>query len=130
MSYAISQALQAAVYGALEAISAPVFDALPAGPLPELYVTLGPETVRDRSGAGAKVARHDFTVSVISDASGFRGAKAVAGEISDLLSDADLTLERGTLVALDFLRARARRTSQEGVRRIDLIFRAIVDDDA
>ncbi|MFQ6548830.1 DUF3168 domain-containing protein [Aestuariibius sp. 2305UL40-4] len=130
MSYAISDALQTAIYGALDAAGLPVFDALPSGTVPDVYMTLGPETVRDRSGVEARVAWHDLTVSVVSSEAGFRGAKHVAGNVCDTLAAADLTLDRGVLAGLVFLRAKAARTSQESVRRIDLIFRAIVEDDA
>ena len=56
MSYGMSAALQAAVFGALSddaAINAlsggAVHDALPPGPMAPLYVVLGPERVRDAS---------------------------------------------------------------------------------
>ena len=130
MSYAVSDALQTAIYTALDGAGLPVFDALPSGPVPEVYVVLGPETVRDRSGAEARVAWHDLTISVVSSEAGFRGAKQVAGSFCDTLAATDLTLDRGVLAGLVFLRAKAARTSQESVRRIDLIFRAIVEDNA
>jgi hypothetical protein len=135
MSYAVSAALQAAVYQALAGNSAvatlsggEVFDAPPAGPEPALYVTLGPERVRDASDQGVGAATHDFTVSVITNSAGFAEAKALAGAVSDALIDAPLALSRGRLVALGFSRARARRLRPGDQRRIDLTFRARVDD--
>jgi len=48
--------------------------------------------------------------------------------VSDALLDATLILSRGTLVSLNFYRARARRVQDADMRRIDLRFRARVED--
>ena len=63
MSFALSGPLQAAIYDALRGdpvltalVGDAVYDAVPSGALPELYVRLGSETVEDASdcsGAGA-----------------------------------------------------------------------------
>ena len=105
-----------------------IYDALPQGPLPATYVTLGPEESQDRSDGTGAGARHDFTVSVVTDGTGFQAAKAVAGAVSDALAGADLALARGRLAALTFRRARARREGTGQLRRIDLTFRARVED--
>lgn len=133
MSYATTAALQAAVYSALQGDAAltalvgdAVYDAMPPGPVPALYVTLGPERVRDRSDGTAGGALHDFAITVVSDEAGFQGAKEAAAAVSDALVDAELALSRGTLVSLNFLRARARRVGQG--REIEIWFRARVDD--
>lgn len=133
MSYGGSAALQAAVYGQLigdaelsALVGGAIFDAPPAGALPPLYVTLGPEDVRDRSDGTAGGAWHRFTVSVLSEAAGFSAAKAAAAAVGDALTDAELPLDRGHLAALNFQKARARRDGQ--LRRIDLTFRARIDD--
>ncbi|WP_281967060.1 DUF3168 domain-containing protein [Roseovarius nanhaiticus] len=135
MSYGGSAALQSAVYGQLMGdadlsalVSGAIYDAPPAGTLPPLYVTLGPEDVRDRSDATGGGAWHRFTVSVMSDAAGFAAAKAAAAAVSDALSDAELSLDRGHLAGLHFYRARARRDG--ALRRIDLTFRARISDAA
>jgi len=135
MSYAMSAALQEAVFQRLEIdpalldlVGARIYDSAPPGQVPGLYVTLGPERVRDRSDASAGGAVHDFTVSVVTDETGFAAAKAVSGAVSDALVGADLTLSRGRLVSLSFLRAQARRVDRGARRRIDLTFRARVDD--
>jgi len=135
MSYGSTAALQAAVYGALTGDAAvatqsggAVFDALPPGPVPPLYVTLGPERVRDASDKTGAGAVHDFPVTVVSEAAGFASAKALAAAISDALTGADLVLARGRLVRMAFLRARARRIN--GGREIEVWFRARVDEGA
>ena len=135
MSYGVSAALQSAVYQRLSGdpalgalVGSAIFDALPPGPLPQTYVTLGPEEAQaraDRTGGGAW---HRFTVSVVTDGAGFHAAKQVAAAISDALVDADLSLSRGRLAGLHFHRARAQREGSGALRRIDLTFRARVDD--
>lgn len=135
MSYGVSQALQTAVFqhltgdAALAAlVGSEIYDAPPNGPVPEIMVLIGPEDVRDRSDATAGGARHDFRISVIGGAEGFARVKAAAAAVSDALVDAPLTLARGRLVGLHFLRARALRPSGRGERRVDLTFRARIDD--
>jgi hypothetical protein len=135
MSYALAGALQAAVFARLSGdavvaglVGDAIYDAAPPGVLPGLFVTLGPEVVRDRSDKTGAGAEHEFTVSVLSDAAGFAAAKAVAGAVSDALVDAELVLSRGRLVGLWFLRAKAARVGSGERRRIDLTFRARVED--
>jgi hypothetical protein len=127
--------LQAAVFGRISddagvtaLVGTAVFDAVPPGPVPGLYVTLGPEIARDRSDKTGSGAEHEFTLSVVSDAAGFAAAKAVAGALSDALVDADLALSRGRLVGMHFLRAKALRVGTGERRRIDMTFRARVED--
>lgn len=135
MSYALAGALQAAVFARVSGdtvvaglVGDAVYDAAPPGVLPSLYISLGPEVVRDRSDKTGVGAEHEFTVSVLSDAAGFAAAKAVAGAVSDALVDADLVLARGRLVGLWFLRGKAARVGSGERRRIDLTFRARVED--
>lgn len=136
MSYAISGALQAAVFAALSAdtglstlVGGGIYDAVPSGSVPDLYVLLGAETVREASDGSGVGAVHNFTVSVITTNPGFTSAKDAAGAVSDVLQDAELTLSRGTLVSLRFERAVARRIDSATARQIDLRFRARVQDD-
>ncbi|MHA7867553.1 MAG: DUF3168 domain-containing protein [Salipiger thiooxidans] len=135
MSYAMSAALQAAVFqqlsddgGVAALVGGDIYDALPPGTLPGLYITLGAETARDASDVSGAGAWHDLTVAVVSDAAGFQSAKTVAAAACDALNDAPLALQRGRLVSLRFLKARAKRESG-GLRRIDMTFRARVEDD-
>ncbi|WP_172295824.1 DUF3168 domain-containing protein [Pseudoruegeria sp. HB172150] len=136
MTYAMGSALQEAVFQRLEAdavlaalVGTSIYDSAPQGPVPGLYVTLGPEDVRDRSDGTGGAAIHDFTVSVVTDETGFQAAKAAAAAVSDALVDAGLALARGRLVSLSFLKARARRVSKSAQRQIDMTFRARVEDD-
>lgn len=134
MSYALSAALQAAVYQHLLAdpelsalIGGAIYDEVPVGSTPPTYVSLGDESVRERSDMTGEGAEHRFTVSVISAAAGFRAAKDVAGAVADALQDAGLSVPQGHVVGVRFLRARARRVGTDNLRRIDLTFRARVE---
>ena len=136
MSYGVGEALQSAVYQTLVAdatlaglVGTEIYDAAPAGVLAGTYVSLGPEEARDRSAMTSAGAVHEFTVSVISDGGGFAPVKAIGAAISDALVGQSLTLSRGRLVALGFLKARARRVPEGDLRRLDLVFRAHVEDD-
>jgi hypothetical protein len=135
MSYATAQALQAAIYQQLtgdpavsDLIGGAVYDALPQGGIPPLYVLLGDDTVKDASDNSGGGAWHRFVISVVSDAAGFAAAKTAAGAVCDALVSADLALSRGSLVTLTFLKARALRVGTGDARRIDLTFRASVAD--
>lgn len=134
MSYGAAAALQAAVHARLAAdtalgalVGGAIHDAMPPGTAAGLHVALGPEVVRDRSDRTGGGAEHDFTISVVGGAGGFERAKAAAAAVSDALVDAPLILARGRLVGLWFLAARAAR-QRDGGRRIDLTFRARIED--
>lgn len=136
MSYGMSQALQMAVFSRLTGdvtltglVGEAIFDAVPAGDVPSLYVALGPEKVRDASDATGQGAVHEFTVSIVTNRAGFSAAKAAAGAVSDALGTAPLALARGRVVAMRFYKAAAARVGTGNTRRIDLIFRARLSDD-
>ncbi|MDX8349658.1 DUF3168 domain-containing protein [Cognatiyoonia sp. IB215446] len=136
MSYGVAAALQGAVFQALSndatldgLVSGAIYDALPAGALPALYVILGSEDVKDASDQTGGGALHEFTVSVVTESAGFASAKAAAAAVSDALVDAQLTLTRGSLVSLNFYKAKAARIGTGDMRQINLIFRARVADD-
>jgi hypothetical protein len=135
MSYGMAAALQAAIYQRLRGssdldalVGDAVFDAVPTGAAPGLYVLIGPEEVIDRSDKSGAGAEHRFTVSVVSDAAGFQAAKTAAVAVSDALADPGLVMSRGRLVGLWFLKAVAKRTGAAEARRIDLTFRARVEE--
>ncbi|MBL4813795.1 MAG: DUF3168 domain-containing protein [Rhodobacteraceae bacterium] len=139
MSYGMASGFQAAVFGRLTGdtaltalVGTAVYDALPAGALPVLYVVLGKEIVRNRSDVTCPGAEHEFTVSVITETAGFAKAKQTAGAISDALCPIvpgpELVLTRGRVVYLNFHRASAARIGTGSRRRIDLIFRARLEE--
>ena len=135
MSYGMAAALQAAVYQHLAAdvalaalVGAAIYDSVPPGTVTGTYVSLGPEDVKDASDQTDGGAFHEFAISIVTDQAGFQEAKAVAAAVSDALTGAALTLSRGHLVGLWFLKARARRVEKADMRRIDLTFRARVSE--
>ena len=135
MSYGVAEALQAAIYQRLSAdaaltalVGTAIFDAPPPGTAPDLMVLIGPETVRERADITGPGAEHEFSVSVIGGAAGFAAVKAAAVAASDALDGAQLSLIRGRLVGMWFLRAEAKRDRRGQGRRVDLVFRARVED--
>lgn len=136
MTYAMGESLQMAVYGRLAGdpsidatVGGAVFDAVPEA-APDLFVALGPERVTGRSDSGGEGAIHEVRVSVVTRRGGYIAAKAVAALVCDSLLGTELAMTRGRLVSMRFLRAEARRDEGEGTRRIDLWFRARLDDQA
>ncbi|UWQ81138.1 DUF3168 domain-containing protein [Leisingera sp. S132] len=134
MTYAIAGGLQFAVYthltgdaGLTALVGNAIYDAIPAGPLPQTYVALGSEEVLDRSDKTAGGAEHRFFVTVTTDMAGFATAKSAAAAVCDALVGAAVPLPRGQLTGLWFDRAKAERLSTGG-RQITLRFRARVDD--
>ncbi len=84
--------------------------------------------MRDASDATGAGALHDFAVAVVTDQAGFAAAKAVAAAVSAALLSAPLALAEGRIAGLWFRRARARRVEDGRMRRIDLTFRARIED--
>lgn len=135
MSYAVSEALQVAVFTALTGdagvtalVGSDIYDAVPSGVLPGLYIALGEEKVRDFSSKTGAGALHDLSVDVHSDVAGFQASKALAAAVCDALIDANLTLSRGVLTSLQFKFARAHKGASPDQRVINLTFRAMVSD--
>ena len=138
MSLALSGEFQGAIYGALTGdaalvalVGAEIYDApLPSGgalPLGE-HVTLGEEVVKPFGSATSSGGVHDFDVVVHSTANGFAAAKVVAAAVSDVLVDANLSVSGGHLVSLRFVKAKAKRGIAPELRRIEMRFRAVVED--
>ena len=132
MTYALAAPLQEAVFerltGEPSLTGIPVFDAPPPGKPPEIYVALGPEDVRDRSDNVGSAAQHRFSVTVIGDGGGFQRLKETAWAVEAALSAGRLVLSRGRVVLLRFERATARRDRNGTRRRIEMTFRALLDD--
>lgn len=137
MSYGAGVALQAAVYQQLrtnealaDLVGDAIFDAMPVTAPSGIYVSLGPEEVRDASDSTARGSRHDFVISVMAGSdsgAGFGAVKAAAVAVADALETGGLVLSRGQLAGLWFLRATARRVKSGAARQVDLTFRARID---
>ncbi len=136
MTYSVSAALQQALYSRLSqdpALAAlvgnAVFDGVPPGTVPPLYVSIGEERVSDRSDFDERGALHDIEIAVVTNEAGFAEAKAAAAAVSDALLSEPFLLTRGRCDGLWFRQAQARRMRRSGTRRIDLRFRARVFDE-
>jgi len=127
MSYGAAPGLQQAVFqhltGTPALVGVATYDAVPPNAT-GTFILIGPEEARDQSDKSGAGAEHQLVISVITDATGFLSIKTIAADISDALISAPLTLVRGQLVSLYFLRASARRIEEGETRRIDLTFRA------
>ncbi len=135
MTYSLAGTLQAALYARLSSsetlraiVGDAIYDGLPPGDVPPIFVSLGEERVSDRSDFLERAAYHDFEIAVVTEEAGFARAKDAAGAISDVLLGAPLALERGQIIGLWFRQARARRMRRSGTRRIDLGFRVHLYD--
>ncbi|WP_112323299.1 DUF3168 domain-containing protein [Oceanibium sediminis] len=138
MTYALSTALQEAVFTALTGDAAlmalvgqDIYDAPPQlapADVPELHVTLGEERVRDGSTKTSRGAVHDFSVTVHARTEGFSRPKAAAAAVCEALLDRDLPMARGHLVNLHMIEARAERGAANAPRRVRLRFRAVLQD--
>lgn len=148
MTAALSLPLQKALFAWLSADAAllaalggpRLYDAPPhadgdAAPGPGPYLLLGDESVTPWFDQTQDGADHLLRFRVVSFAAGFSEAKTIAGALSDALAGPPPTLERGRIVRIQFLGAEARRGGAGGggadrvARRIDLRFRAILEDD-
>jgi len=128
MSYVAALALQQALHARLSgALEVPILDAPAHGQAPSTWVQIGTEEVRDASDGSGGGAEHRLGITVFSTEAGFAVAKAVAVDICDALGGPALPLVRGRMVGIRFLDARARRTGNVGLRRIDLRFRARIE---
>lgn len=135
MSLAHAASLQAAVYTCLvedptvaSLAGGSVFDGAPVGAPPDLYVALGTGEVRVDRDASGTLASHKLEVSVVGTEQGFHLVKTLAGAVETALIGSSLPLPSGRVAGLRLERARARRERNGVRRRVDLIFRALVDD--
>lgn len=136
MSFQHSAALQAAIFSALSGntalvswVGSNIFDAVPDGEIAQTYVLIGEEKSVDRSDFTGGATRHDITVSVVSSAAGFSDAKVIAAEVCNALEEETLSLATGDLRQIQFRSARSRRDTGGAERRIDVIFRALIDEE-
>lgn len=138
MSLNLSGELQGAIFTKLSndptlvsLVGSEIYDApLPSGGgLPEgEHITLGEETVLPFNSMTSSGGVHDFFVTVHSTANGFNGAKDVSSAVCKALVDENLSLNNGHLVSLRYMKARARRGVAPELRRIEMRFRAVVED--
>ena len=139
MTYALSWPLQEAVFGALSGAPAVtalvgdrIYDAPPpfeADDAPDVpWITLGDERVDDWSTKDGAGAVHLLSVAVHAPRRGFGEAKRIAGAVCDALTISPLAPSRGRVVHVGFVSGRTRRNEEDAVRRVELRFRALVED--
>lgn len=138
MTMALSAPLQRALFERLAAapalsdLSGRIFDDAPhrnTDPGADPYVTLGDETVSPWNTASERGAAHDAVIRVYAQQRGFLRVKEIAAGIVEALSDSPPVLTRGRIVTHEFIRAETRREEGGALRRVDLTFRFVIEDD-
>jgi len=141
MTYALAWPLQEALYRMLTTtpeidvfFERRVFDAPPpfegAAAPAGLYAVIGDEVVEDWSTATDHGAEHRIVIAVNAPRLGFAEAKQAAGAVADALLAGGLAPSRGRVVSIGFVDAKTRRDEAGALRRIELRFRVVVEDDA
>ena len=139
MTYALSWPLQQAVFGSLTAdatlaslVAGRIYDAPPpfeGDDAPDTpWITLGDERVDDWSTKDGSGAVHILTIAVHAPRRGFADAKRVAGAVSDALLATTLAPSRGHVVNVGFVSGRTRRSDNDLMRRVEMRFRVLVED--
>lgn len=108
-----------------QVVDEPLAGAVPVGPV----VMLGDETVTPWATATDQGAEHRIEISVVGQDAGLSRLKPLADAVCAVVLG-PLTLERGRIVNAGFLAARTRRDAVRQVRRIDMSFRIVIEDDA
>lgn len=120
-------------YGPLANDGVGIFDDTPhraRGQDEAAYVTLGDEAVSPWTTATDLGAIHDAVIRVYAPKRGFLPAKMVAAQVHDALTGFTPVLSTGRVVRHEFISARTEREAQGALRRIDLTFRFVIEDDA
>lgn len=96
----------------------------------EPYVTLGDETVSPWNTATDRGAAHEAVIRIYAPQRGFLPVKEIAAQIVDLIAERPPEPERGVIITHEFTGARTRREENGALRRVELTFRFVIEDDA
>lgn len=134
LSWPLQQALFAALSSApavTAIVGSRVLDEpLPAGMRPDgPSILLGDEAVRPWATATETGAEHRVEIALVGREHGFGPLKRLAAAVADCVLG-PLPLDGGRVVNAVLIGARTRRETASQVRRIDLTFRIVVEDDA
>lgn len=137
MTMAFAAPLQTALYAALTtapelmALANRIYDDAPhqSADASETYVTIGDETVAPWNTATEIGAIHDVVIRIYSPVRGFLSPKQIAASICERLCGPTLALSRGRIITTEFISAATRREEQGALRRIDLTFRFVIEDE-
>ena len=122
-------AVQAGVFAQISAdpeikalIGTHIFDGVPPGVVPDLYLLIGPELVIDKSDFTQSGSEHQLLISALSQGHGFKEAKRLAGVVVNALHAKPPNLDNGRVVFVHFSKANAWRDPQLDARRVDVTF--------
>ncbi|WP_340109106.1 DUF3168 domain-containing protein [Pikeienuella sp. HZG-20] len=139
MTMALSAPLQRALFERLssapelESLAGRIYDDAPHRSRDqgaEPYVTLGDEEVSPWNTATDRGAAHEAVIRVYAPQRGFLTVKEIAARIVALIDSDPPAPTRGVVVTHEFINARTRREENGLLRRIDLTFRFVIEDDA
>ena len=122
---ALSHASAVVAIAGARVLDGPVSGSAVDGPT----VMLGDETVAPWSTATDTGAEHRISISVVAQAQGFSVLKPLAAAVCEAVLG-PMPLDRGRIVNAAFLGARTGRDPVRQIRRIDLTFRIVIEDDA
>lgn len=137
MTMSLSAPLQRAIYQRLTTapelalVADRIFDDAPhrsADAGGALYVTLGDEAVSPWNTATDTGAIHNAVIRVYATQRGFLPAKDIAATIAEVIAATPPVPERGVVITHEFVSAETQRQEQGALRRIDLVFRFVIED--
>ncbi|MFV0244906.1 MAG: DUF3168 domain-containing protein [Qingshengfaniella sp.] len=134
MSYRDAGDLQAAIHARLTGdtalmalVAGAVFDAVPEGRAPDVYLALGAEEVTETRDHDGAIMRHRIDLSAIGKAESFAQVKAVAAAAEAALRAAPLTAPGLNIMDMWLERVRATRGKHPARRRIDMRITVLLD---
>ena len=136
MKYEYSNDLQKAVFTAIhenieivEVTEGAIFDHVPSTQiLPEIYVRIGDEQLRNRSTKTNSITESIFEVSVFSQKQGFLAAKKLSSKLAEQITNTHMGIESGKLVGIWFIKSQTYRLEKGNLRQIKLWFKAIIEE--
>lgn len=132
-SWPLQQALHDRLIGdtdLLDALGGPhIHDAPPHASAadPPLRLLFGAETIEPWNTMTEHGAIHDLTFEIWSRSRGFGAAKRALSALCTVLDAAPPALSSGRIIRLDFVEAVLARDETPGYRRIDCVYRVVIE---
>ncbi len=105
-----------------------IFDHVPTSQdLPEIYVRIGDEQIKNRSSKTNSISEAIFEISIFSQHQGFIAAKHLSSLISQELTKDKLNFNNEKLIGIWFVKSQTYRLSSGNLRQIKLWFKALIE---
>ena len=92
-------------------------------------MTIGDEIVAPWNTSTEAGAAHEVVIRIYSPVRGFLSPKQIAADICETLCGQPPDLTEGRIITNEFISAATRREEQGALRRIDLTFRFVIEDE-